>query len=378
MLDDLIRVLHLITELSVGGAQSVLTCLLAGSDRQRYSPLVVALYNANGVAARQVRTLGVPVIDLGMNSKARLDAVWRLYRLLSQTRPTILHAWMIHSNLLARVVGRLAGVPIIVTSRRNVHIGGKGRELLKRATAWMDDRVIAVCEAARQAEIQRSGVSPDKVVTIHNGIDVRRFSAEKRSRHCVRNTFGVPHDALLIGAIGRLHAQKGFPYLLRATAELVTRMPHVRLLVVGEGELRRLLGDQCQDLGLAETVTFAGLRTDVPQILSSLDLLVLPSLWEGMPNVVLEAMAAELPVVATTVGGTPEVVVDGETGILVPAADVEALARAIERLLSDCALRQRMGQAGRKRIEEHFTVAQMVRKTENLYEQLLVEKGYDC
>ena len=368
-------VLHLITELSTGGAQTALLRLLTGLNRDRFFPTIACFYNGDKIVAQQIRALGIPVTDLGMTTKWRLDALWRLYRLLRRERPTILHTWMFHANIPGRVLGRLASVPIIITSRRNENIGGVLRERLNRWTARLDDRVIAVCELARQAEIERATVSPEHVVTIYNGIDAQQFSATNPQVVAqVRQAFGIPVDALLVGTVGRLHRQKGFTDLLTAIAQVQEHILTVRLLLVGDGELRDDLEIQAQSSGLSDVVTFTGARSDVPEILAGLDVFVLPSLWEGMPNVVLEAMAASLPVVATAVGGTPEVVVDGVTGLLVPPRDPDALAQAITRLLRDPDLRRKMGRAGRERVERHFGVERMVQATEALYEELVGEK----
>ena len=373
-----VSVTHLITDLCTGGAQVALLRLLAGLDRDRFSPAIACLYGGDTTLAQEIRSLGIPVIDLGMTAKWRGDALWRLYRLLRRERPAILHTWLFHANLAGRIVGHWANVPLIITSRRNVNIGGGLRERLNRWTARLDDRVVAVCELARKIEVKEAGVSPGKVVTIYNGVDVERFVAlDTQAAVRVRRAWGIPVNAPLLGSVGRLHPQKGQADLLIALARVRERVPAVRLLLVGTGELRADLEAQARSLGLGEAVTFAGLRPDVPEILSALDVFVLPSLWEGMPNVVLEAMAAALPVVATAVGGTPEAVVDGVTGLLVPPRDPEPLARAIERLLCDPTLGRKMGQAGRARVDRYFSIGQTVRQTQELYETLLREKGFD-
>ena len=372
-----IAILHLITELNTGGAEKALSRLLTHLSRERFAPIVACLYGGDGIVAHEIRTLGIPVVDLGMyGRKWRIDAFWRLYRLLRRKRPVILHTWMFHANVLGRVLGRLTGVPIIVTSRRNVNIGGALREFLNRWTAWLGDGVIAVCKLARQAEIKRARVSSNKVITIYNGINAERFVALDRqaAAHQVRQTFGIPVEAPLLGSVGRLHRQKGFADLLAAQARIQERIPTIRLLLVGDGELRDDLEAQARAIGLSEAVTFAGIRTDVPEILAALDVFVLPSLWEGMPNAVLEAMAAGLPVVATAVGGIPELVVDGVTGLLVPPHAPISLAEAIVRLLDAPDLRRQMGQAGRERVKKRFTVERMVSRTEALYGELIAEK----
>jgi glycosyltransferase involved in cell wall biosynthesis len=287
-----------------------------------------------------------------------------------------LHTWMIHANVIGRVLGRMAGVPIIITSRRNVNIGGSVREYINRWTAGLGDRAIAVCELARQVEIEQTGVSPDKVVTIHNGIDVGKFSYPgPQSPAQVRDSFGIPKGVPLVGTVGRFRPQKGLADLLAAMVQVRHLIPSARLLLVGGGELLDDLETKALSSGLGTAVTFAGMRSDVPKILAALDVFVSSSLWEGMPNAILEAMAAGLPVVATAVGGTPEVVEDGVTGLLVPPGDPKALAEAIACLLQDIDLRQQMGQAGRGRVTQHFSIERMVERTQTLYEQLLVAKG---
>lgn len=368
-----IPVLYLITELDAGGAQTVLYHLLTHADLTQVKPVVACLYNGDKLMADKIHQLGVAVIDLQLTAWWRIGALWRLYRLLWQERPYILHCWLFHANFLGRIVGRLARVPIIITSRRNVEIGGAWRERLQRWTAGLDDKIIAVCEAARQAEIRRSQVSPDKVVTIYNGVDVSPFAVS--ARQAMRRELGIKQDTFLLGVIGRLHRQKGHVYLFWALHQVRRQFADVRLLVVGDGRLHDELVAQAQQEGVADIISFTGARTDVPEILSALDLFVLPSLWEGLPNVVLEAMAAGLPVVATAVGGTPELIIEGQTGLLVTPQDVDSLARAIAQMLENPALARQMGEAGRQHVQTHFTVGQMAGKMEQLYETLLRMKG---
>ncbi len=372
-----ISILYLITELNViGGAEKLMPRLLSHLDRKRFFPTVVCLHGGDGPVADEIRALGIPIVDLGMTAKWRLDALRGLYLLLRRERPSILHASLFHANIAARVLGRAAGVPVIITWRHGVEIGGTLRESINRWTSRLDDKVVATCNLVRQIEVEHARVPPDKVTTIYNGIDMKDFPSNPGAAAIVRQTFDVQPDSLLIGTIGRLHRAKGLPDLLSAMVRVQEYDPEARLLLVGGGELREELETQAETLGLSNAVIFAGIRNNIPEILGALDLFVLPSLWEGLPLVLLEAMAAGLPVVATAVGGTPEVVVDGVTGLLVPPHDPQSLAQAIIRLLGDPDLRRRMGQAGRERVERHFTVERMVRETESLYEMLLREKGY--
>jgi glycosyltransferase involved in cell wall biosynthesis len=370
-----IPILHLIVELSVGGAQSALLRLLGSLDRKRFTPQVACFYNSNSLVAQQIRALGILVTDLHMPSNYRIDAIFRLHRLLCRERIVILHTWMFHANLTGRITGWLANVPIVITSRRNTNIGGNAREFINRWTSCLDQKVIAVSEAARQAEIFRAGVPAEKVITIYNGIDPAPYQiTDHRVAARLRQSLGIPANSLLIGTVSRLHPQKGIDCLLSALLPVRERFPEVRLLLAGDGELRPVLQTRAVELGLAETVIFTGMRTDIPEFLAALDLFVLPSLWEGLPNVLLEAMAARKAIVATAVGGTTELIRHGENGLLVPPQDTAGLSDAILNLLSDHNKRSQMGNMGYRRVCRDFSLTKMVKSTEAVYNELLAQR----
>ncbi len=369
------RVFYLITDLEIGGAQTMLLQLLRHLDRDQFSPVVACFYGGYSPLADEIRALDVPVVDLGMPSKWRLDGLWRLYRTLWLGRPSILHASLFHANIPARLLGRLASVPIIITWRQNISIGRPWREKVNRWTAPLDDHVTAVCQLARQAEIEGTAVPPHKVSILYNCIDPAPFATDKTAQRTqIRQEFGIPPAAPLIGVVGRLHPQKGLPHLLNALPHTRQQLPETRLLIVGDGELQDELSAQAQKLGLSDVIIFTGARSDIPDILAALDLFVLPSLWEGLPLAVLEAMAAGLPVVATAVGGVPELVTDGETGRLVPPGDTVALAQAIIAILSQPSQSQMMGAAGQARAASDFNAATITRQLEALYFHLIAQK----
>jgi len=368
-----VRVLHLITELNIGGAEKVLSRLLSRLDRDRFALAVACLYGRDGLVADDIRSLGISITDLGMTAKWRLDAFVRLYRLLHRQRPTILHTWMFHANVPGRVLGRLAGVPIVISSERTMGQEGGLRCWLNRVTAPLPDRVACVSESVAEFAAQTIGIPPAKLVVIPNGIPLEDFQPGDRSR--ARVDLGIPLRVVVAGTVGRLQPVKGTRHLLEAWSRLVSGHPDAILLLVGGGSQQAALERMSRHLGISEHVRFLGDRVDVPDLLRGMDIFVLPSLWEGMPNAALEAMAVGLPVVATAIGGTPEVVVDGVTGLLIPPGDPDALAQSIAHLLCDPDLRCRMGQAGRERVVNHFSVGRMVEQTTRLYERLLVEKG---
>jgi len=369
-----LSVLHFITELSIGGAQVALFRLLKHLDRERFSQSVVCLYNGDGVIAEKIRALGIPVTDLNMSNKLRLDAFWRFYRLLQNQQPLILHTWMFHANIPGRVLGRIAGIPVIISSERTMGQEGKFRQRSDHFTAALSDRIVCVSENVAKYAEQTIHLPAEKLVVIPNGVDPNDYR-NLPSKAEARNLSQLPDSAFIIGTIGRMHRVKGLYILLAAFAQLAELNRSVHLLFVGEGTDRQLLIDQAQDFGLNSKVTFLAFQKDIPKLLPALDLFVAASLHEGMPNAVIEAMAAGLPVVATDVGGTPEVVQDGQTGFLVPPGEYEALAISICKLLEDPDLRCRMGKEGKERVAKYFSIEQMTQQFEQLYEQLLVEKG---
>lgn len=371
-----VKILFFITELSTGGAQTVLSHLLSHLDRRRFEPVVVCLYNDDGAPAQQIKQWGILVIGLGMTRKWRIDAVWRLYKVLRRHRPTILHTWMFHANVLGRIIGKLATVPIIITSRHSIRIGGQWRERLKGWTVKLDDKIIAVCDMARQLEIENARAPADKVVVIHNSIDWRKFAdADPLIGATVRQTLHIPPIVPLIGAVGRLTPAKGFDILLQSFAEVHRQMPDAHLLLVGDGSLRPHLENLVSQMHLADRVIFTGTRKDVPHLLKTLDIFILSSQWEGLPNTILEAMAAGVPVVATTVGGVPEVITHPQNGWLIPPNNAAALTDAIIYLLRHPAERRRLSTNGQMRVKTAFDAELAAQQTFRLY-QTLIDRKY--
>jgi glycosyltransferase involved in cell wall biosynthesis len=243
--------------------------------------------------------------------------------------------------------------------------------LMERPTAHCLHAAIAVSEATRQDWAKRTGLSRDRVATIYNGIDPETC-ARKVSRQDARRQLGLPPDGPIIAGAGRLAAMKGFSGTLDALAALRGEFPLATVVIAGDGPLRGQLESQMRSLGLADRVSLLGHRTDIGAVYDAADVFLLSSsMSEAAPYVVLEAMSHELPVVATRVGGVPEIIVPGETGFLVPPGNSGAVAAALRPLLSSAELRQRMGNAGRQRVIRCFQEADMVRKTVEVYRSML-------
>lgn len=275
------------------------------------------------------------------------------------------------------LAAKLAGTPRVLGT---FHVGptcdvrrernGPTHRLLEVVSNWSLDAAVAVSESARRDWIARTRLPARRVVTIHNGVDPERFRRQ-RTKDAARRALGLPVGALVIGSVGRLDEVKGFADLLEAASLLRSRCFEVFTVLAGDGPLRQALEQQAVHLGIAGTTRFLGFRRDVQCVFDALDVFVLPSLSETFGYALAEAMASELPVVATTVGGVPEVIVPDETGLLVPPRDPAALAAALWPLLESAELRRRMGHAGRERVVRHFNEQNMIRRTVQLYRDML-------
>jgi glycosyltransferase involved in cell wall biosynthesis len=377
------RILLLNTVMEAGGAQKAIMQLARGLSDRGHEVTVAAMYDKTGSIPGYETAFGLPVLDLEMNppgsrvrkALAMIRGAHRLRGLLRRNRVQVIQSFTHYSNILGPVVGWLAGTPVRVASQR---MSLEDRAVwLRRADRAISriglaQRMVAVSDSVRRYCIEREGLNPDRVVTIPNGLDLSGWSEQPASAtRGVRDALGLDASHILITTVARLAPQKGHSVLLDAIERIVPRWPSARFIWVGGGELADALARHVRDRRLEDRVRLLGTRRDVPDLLRASDLFVLSSLWEGMPNAILEAMAARLAVVATAVDGTPEVIVDGETGWLVPPGDPEALLGAIDEALGDVEGRARRGEAGRRRIEASFSFESYVRGFEALYEELL-------
>jgi len=361
----MLRILQVIATLDRAGAEKQLVRLCLGLDRSRFRPAVCCL-TRGGPYAADLRAAGVPVWILGKRGRFDLAVLGRLCHVIRAFRPHIVHTWLFTANCFGRTAALVWRVPVIIGSERAADVWKSlPHRLVDRILSEFSDAVVVNAQAVGRFAMDHLGVPESRIVVVYNGLDLAEFDAAAAG----------PVGALpptcrrpIIGVVARLEEQKGLVYLLRAFALL--HSPAAQLWIVGDGPLRRTLEGLASALGIAESVFFLGTRSDVPAILRQLDLFVLSSLWEGLPNAVMEAMAAARAVVATAVDGTRELVVPGETGLLVPPRDSVALARAIEELLNAPARREAMGNAGRDRIARKFGEEKMILAMERLYSQL--------
>ncbi len=323
---------------------------------------------AAAAALAELRNTGADVMELSRRSRLDLRA-WRpLLRMLRERRIDILHTHKFGSNVWGGLLDTLAPAPVFIAHEHTWSYEGKplrrilDRELIARRA----DAFVAVSQADRRRMIEVERIDPGKVVVVPNAIPTRMPSVDRD----VRAELGIPADALVIGTVCVLRPQKALDMMLAAVARLRTRFPSCRMVIAGEGGERQRLEALASELDIEETIRFLGQRDDVPDVLAAFDVFVLSSDFEGMPLAVIEAMGAGIPVVATRVGGIPDLIDDGAQGLLVPARDPDALAEAIGDLLSNPERARRLGAAGRERREREFDIDVAVRRVERLYEDL--------
>jgi len=358
-----LRVMQYITPSQIGGAE-VHVVTLAEKLRERGHEVTVVCPRGRPLVPELVAR-GLPVRTPRATGKFDPVTLARLAWWMRRDGVQVVHTHLSTASLLGSWAGRLAGVPSLAT----VH------GLNTRTCFQWARRIIAVSNAVRQ-HLVAQGLRGEAITVVHNGVDLRALARPDEST-VVRAKWGLPEGAPVLVTVGRLAPAKGHAGLLEAVEALArdARWQGLRLLIVGTGALLPELQRQAAELGLTERVIFCGFHRDVVPFLQAADVFVLPSVQEGLSLSALEAMALGKPVVACRVGGTPEVVVDGETGLLVAPGEPTELARALEQLLADPAEGRRMGEAGRRRVREAFDLEQMVSKIEAIYRDLIAGRG---
>jgi len=376
-LGNKVRILHLVTALNIGGAEKHLYKLVSHMPRERYDIDVAYLRAHEGRFAGAFEQAGFQVYPLDMQMRLDGTALWRLTQLLRAREYDIVHTHLPRSDVVGSIALSLAPGPLLISSKHNQHdfLHNPLVRSLVRWTGRKEVHAIAISRAVRDYYVRLGLVrDPKRISVIYYGLNVDQIQREYQARRVELETFRrslFGDDALVVGTVARLTRQKGLGYLLRAMATVIRREPRARLVVVGTGEQREDLEALAGRLGIAEHVLLAGFQEDIVAWVSCMDVFVLPSLWEGFGLALLEAMALARPVVATRVGPIPEVVVDQETGILVPPQDVSGLVAAIGALLQDEERRVSLGRAGLRRAFERFSLQEMVVRTTQVYDDCL-------
>lgn len=378
-----LRVLHVITRMIVGGAQEsvLLSCALV--DRRRFASEILTgpQTGAEGslmdaVRAREIPLHVEPTLVRELHALKDPVALARMVRFLRRGRYDILHTHTAKAATLGRIAARMAGVPTVVHTVHGwvftaEHPAWQSRIYLEieRLLAPLSDRLVVVAENDREEGLSLGVGRPDQYVLIRSGIELGVYRDVSLSRAESRRRVGLSEDAFVVGSVGRLSPPKCPEVAVAAFARLAAACPRARLVVVGDGWQRGEVEAEVRRRGLADRVRMLGLRSDVAELLRAFDVFLLTSSHEGLPRTIPQAMAAGLPVVATRVGGVPNAVVDGVTGWLAPTGDAEVLGDRLLALARDPDTARGMGEAGRARVDE-FSADRMARQLEQLYEQL--------
>jgi glycosyltransferase involved in cell wall biosynthesis len=398
-----IKVIHIITRLDMGGsAQNTLltalnhdpklysVCLIKGSTHE--SAMTEEETQVVNKQLANAKKQGIQIVDLPalvrrISPFNDIKSFVSIFRILRKSKPNIVHTHTSKAGILGRLAAWMARVPIIIhTPHGHVFYGHFGRSLsriflqIEKLLGRITHHQIALTPEECNDYLNLSVSHPSNTSVIHSGVDVHRFIEGAKQRTRKRKELGIPRSSIVIGYVGWLITIKGVTYLVSAMAKVLEKYPNSLLILVGKGDDKGgeeiKLKEQVERAGLADKVHFLGWRSDMDEIMGCFDIFVLPSLNEGMGRVLVEAMAARLPIVASSVGGIPDLIKDGKNGLLVPPEDASALEKAISALLEDKAQRKRMGEAGKKMCRPYSTEA-MVEQIDDLYRELLKKYAHN-
>ena len=365
------RVVYLTHTLGVGGAEELILNMVTRLPRNRYEPIVCCFENPPGPIGAEIAAHGVPVIPLGVVPGWRRPlGWWSIVRQLRRLRPQIVHTFMLPASLYGRSAAIAAGVPIIIGTEVNIYERKQRHHIvIERLLASRSACVVASAESVKAAYIRQLGIGADAVRVVYNAVNWERLQATA-TPETVRAELGIPADRIVVGVVATLQDKKGHRVLLDAFAR-TPGLESVWLMLVGDGPERASLEAYVATLGMTDRVTFCGTRRDLGDLLPAMDVFALPSLWEGLPLALILAMGASRPVVATRLAGIPEVVSDGETGLLVEPGDAASLGSALARVCADDVLRARLGAKARAAVRDRFGADAYSAAVMRIYEEFL-------
>ncbi|GAK51907.1 putative Glycosyl transferase, group 1 [Candidatus Moduliflexus flocculans] len=376
---DKFRILVFSTYAKIGGTQKTLLDFFQYASHDRFTYYHCVLL-AHDILMDEIAKLQphIPQTSFNMRGYWDIRAWWKLYHFAKDKRLDLMHTNGLKADIIGRCVGRLLGVPVNIASIHSTDPWRKWYHVwLDRYTSWMTDMYLANSEAGRLAMRRRERISLPKMMTISNGIDFERFDPDHidgQRIQALREEFGILSTTKVLGMVANLCHMKEHKTLIDALPRIHARFPNAICVFVGidrmHGEIQRYVNER----GCEQSVIFAGFQKDIPEWLALMDIFLLPSLWEGLPNAMLEAMAMRRPVIATPVGDVPEILTHGETGLLIPTHNPDALADAVILLLKSPEIAFKIAEAGQRLIREKYSIQTMVAQTEQLYERLILAK----
>jgi glycosyltransferase involved in cell wall biosynthesis len=375
-----LRVLYLHPALGIGGAEELRLLTMKHLDRTRYDARVCCL-GERGRIASEIEALGVPVDALGCSDRSfDVRTTWAVYRYLCAHRPDVLQTSLFRTNWHGRLAGVMARVPVLIAEEHSLHDPSVGfyryspraAGLFRRVDRWLamrSERVLACSRAVAESIAADERIPMDRFVVAHNAVDEDKLQPVE-GREAARARLGYAAGDVVVGAVSSLTPVKGYPLLLDAFAEARRMMPSLRLLIVGDGPARTDIERRVAGAGLSDVVRLVGAQRALGDYLAAMDVFASAAVSEGFGINFVEAMGSGRPCVAFRLGGIPEVVVDGETGLLVTPGDIGAMASALVTLAGDPGRRVRMGDAGRARVERLFTASHYVDRLQRLYDDI--------
>jgi len=366
-----INILHIVEDLKVGGLEKVLASIVQSLDKSKYDVQVWCLARGGDIAQTLIAK-GTAVRILDMDSYYNPLQIVALARLMNKERFLVIHTHGYFASTFGRFAAILARIPVVITHVHSTYYDyGKRNLLVEKFLSYFTDMIICISQAVETFVTVNEGISKKKTCLIYNAVILPAHVDDDHHKQEMRNSLGIDAEAIVITVVASLTANKGHRILMEAFAQVFRTYPAVRLVIVGGGPLRIQLESDSRRLLIDKAVIFTGIRNDVFPLLQTSDIFVLPSQHrEGLGIALIEAMAMNLPVIGTMVGGIPEVIMDGENGFLIPPGGSEQLASALKKLVEDPILRVRMGRRGRQLYEEKFTLARMMQQIEALYDDL--------
>ncbi len=368
-----IRVLEMIDDANIGGGQVHVLMLAKYLDRGKFEVSIAC--NGQGFLVDEASKLGIDIMSVSMENRITLKTFCEVTRIFRRGNFDILHTHGGTAGFWGRIGAFAARKPIVrIHTYHGMHYLSKNYafpwrlQVADQFLLYLTDKVICVCLSDYRKGLEAGIVNKKKGVVIQNGIEIEKFQNFNR-RKSFRTKYGLDESTILFGNVGRLHVQKGQRYLLEAFQAVKSKYPNVHVWIIGEGELLHELIKLAHDLGIQGSVQFLGARTDIPEILSAIDIFVLPSLWEGQPISIMEAGAAGKPVIATNVDGIADILTDGKNALLVPGKDSNALATAMMRMIEDSEFRNHLSVSVKATVSDGFTVEKMAKKIGDLYQE---------
>lgn len=357
-----VKVMHVVLSLECGGLENIAIELASGLDDREFSSSICCI-NKHGELADMAGQRGIKLFCLDKKAGFSMYTIIKLAWLLKREKIHIVHSHNPGAMIYAAIAARIARIPVVINTRH-----GRNIKIVNRYVWAMNDSIVSISKDAQNRLLEYNHINPKLARVIYNGIKIHVPESKRKQIK------GIAEGDMVVATVGRLVPDKDYFTLLDAFAQTIKIFKNAKLLFVGDGVLRQELESYCADLGLKNNVIFLGFRQDVAELLGCADIFVLSSLTEGISLALLEAMSAGLPVVATDVGGNPEVVANGDSGFLVPARNPEMMAEKIATLLLNSGLAHSMGETGRHIVETSFSLERMLNDYKDLYLEIMSDK----